>query len=78
MQEDYELLAEMNNVTATKYSDMRQIASKVTKQMEELNSKCKSFYLVRVFTIFVFRPNADTFHRQKIDPSTRRDYPFAK
>lgn len=68
----------MNSVTATKYSDMRQIASKVTKQMEELNSKCKSFYLIRVFTIFVIRPNADTFHRQKIDPSTGRYNPVTK
>ncbi len=40
-QEDYELLAEMNRVTTTKYSDMRQIAYKVSKQVTELNSKCK-------------------------------------
>ncbi|XKL65055.1 hypothetical protein PGB90_005141 [Kerria lacca] len=38
-QEDYELLAQMNSITATKYNDMKQIAAKITKQVNELNSK---------------------------------------
>ncbi|XP_065207795.1 biogenesis of lysosome-related organelles complex 1 subunit 2 [Planococcus citri] len=40
-QEDYELLTNMNNITATKYSDMRQIATKVSKQVQDLNNKYK-------------------------------------
>lgn len=41
LQEDYELLVQMNNLTTTKYADMRQIANKVAKQVSELNTKCK-------------------------------------
>lgn len=40
-QEDYELLVQMNNLTTTKYADMRQIANKVAKQISELNTKYK-------------------------------------
>ncbi|XP_059479312.1 biogenesis of lysosome-related organelles complex 1 subunit 2 isoform X1 [Neocloeon triangulifer] len=41
-QEDYKLLENMNTVTAKKYSDMRQIASNVSKSLFELNEKYKS------------------------------------
>ncbi|XP_065349038.1 biogenesis of lysosome-related organelles complex 1 subunit 2 isoform X2 [Cloeon dipterum] len=38
-QEDYKLLENMNHVTVKKYSDMRQIASNVSKSLIELNEK---------------------------------------
>ncbi|CAB3369625.1 biogenesis of lysosome-related organelles complex 1 subunit 2 isoform X1 [Cloeon dipterum] len=41
-QEDYKLLENMNHVTVKKYSDMRQIASNVSKSLIELNEKYKS------------------------------------
>lgn len=31
----------MNNLAATKYSDIRQITNKVSKQVNELDEKCK-------------------------------------
>ena len=37
--EDYKLLEQMNRLTTTKYSDMRQIASNVGKGISELNGK---------------------------------------
>lgn len=38
--EDYRLLENMNRATITKYSDMKHIASNVSKSMAELNEKC--------------------------------------
>lgn len=40
--EDYKLLEEMNRITITKYSDMKQIAANVSKALKELNDKYKS------------------------------------
>ena len=37
--EEYKLLEQMNRVTATKYSDMRQITANVAKGVEQLNDK---------------------------------------
>lgn len=37
--EEYKLLEQMNSVTATKYSDMRQITSNIAKGMAALNLK---------------------------------------
>jgi len=41
-QEDYKLLEAMNQATATKYSDMRQIAGNIGRTMADLNEKYKS------------------------------------
>ncbi|XP_067140051.1 biogenesis of lysosome-related organelles complex 1 subunit 2 [Centruroides vittatus] len=39
--DDYRLLEEMNRVTITKYSDMKQIAANVSKALKDLNEKYK-------------------------------------
>ncbi|XP_064458029.1 biogenesis of lysosome-related organelles complex 1 subunit 2-like [Ornithodoros turicata] len=39
--DDYRLTEEMNRVTTTKYSDMKQIAGNVNKALKELNEKYK-------------------------------------
>ena len=48
--EEYKLLEQMNRVTATKYSDMRQITSNVAKGVEQLNHKYRELqpYLEQV------------------------------
>lgn len=43
--DDYRLLENMNQATITKYSDMKHIATNVSKSMAELHEKCISFYL---------------------------------
>lgn len=40
-QDDYKLLENMNRATIIKYSDMKHIATNVSKTMVELNDKCK-------------------------------------
>lgn len=40
-QEDYKLLEAMNLATITKYSDMKQIAGNIARNMSDLNEKCK-------------------------------------
>ncbi|XP_029822457.2 biogenesis of lysosome-related organelles complex 1 subunit 2 [Ixodes scapularis] len=39
--DDYRLTEEMNRVTITKYSDMKQIAGNVTRALKDLNEKYK-------------------------------------
>ena len=39
--EEYKLLEQMNKVTLTKYVEMKQIASNISKAMKDLNEKCK-------------------------------------
>lgn len=41
--DDYRLTEEMNRVTITKYSDMKQIAGNVTRALKDLNEKCEYF-----------------------------------
>lgn len=44
VQDDYRLLENMNRATITKYSDMKHIATNVSKAMTELNDKCMHTY----------------------------------
>lgn len=39
--DDYKLLENMNRAMITKYTDMKHIATNITKNMSELNEKCK-------------------------------------
>ena len=39
--EDYKLLENMNKATVTKYSDMKQIAGNIARNMTDLKEKCK-------------------------------------
>uniref|UniRef100_T1JJR6 Biogenesis of lysosome-related organelles complex 1 subunit 2 n=1 Tax=Strigamia maritima TaxID=126957 RepID=T1JJR6_STRMM len=43
--EDYRLLEEMNRVTITKYSDMKQIATNVSKSLKDLQDKYKDLHV---------------------------------
>lgn len=43
VQDDYRLIENMNRATITKYSDMKHIATNVSKAMTELNDKCTVF-----------------------------------
>lgn len=49
-QDDYNLLANMNRVVITKYSDMKQVASKITQSLNEIDAKYKELqpYLVQI------------------------------
>lgn len=49
--EDYKLLENMNQTTISKYSEMKKIASSVSKTMIELNGKCKD-YALYLFIIY--------------------------
>ncbi|KAH8034000.1 hypothetical protein HPB51_018511 [Rhipicephalus microplus] len=48
--DDYRLTEEMNKLTITKYSDMKQIAGNVSKALEDLNGKyrCLKPYLDQI------------------------------
>ncbi|XP_037269516.2 biogenesis of lysosome-related organelles complex 1 subunit 2 [Rhipicephalus microplus] len=48
--DDYRLTEEMNKLTITKYSDMKQIAGNVSKALEDLNEKyrCLKPYLDQI------------------------------
>lgn len=46
--DDYKLFEEMNKVTTTKYSDMKQITANVNKALKDLNEKCKSLNYYRM------------------------------
>ncbi|XP_037518242.1 biogenesis of lysosome-related organelles complex 1 subunit 2 isoform X1 [Rhipicephalus sanguineus] len=48
--DDYRLTEEMNKVTITKYSDMKQIAGNISKALEDLNEKyrCLKPYLDQI------------------------------
>jgi len=37
--DDYKLLEQMNDTTAQRYADIKQVATNVTKSLEDLNSK---------------------------------------
>lgn len=39
--EDYKLLENMNKASVLKYTDMKQVASNISKNMAELNEQCK-------------------------------------
>lgn len=41
--EDYRLLEGMNRETITKYSDMKHVASNISKNLGELNEQCNLF-----------------------------------
>lgn len=38
--DDYRLLENMNKTTVLKYSDMKQVAGNISKNMTELNEQC--------------------------------------
>ena len=71
--EEYKLLEQMNRVTATKYSDMRQITANVAKGVEQLNDKYRELqpYLEQVDQIeeSVARLEAAAF---KLDAYSKR------
>lgn len=41
--EDYRLLENMNKATVLKYTDMKQVAVNISKNMVELNEQCEGF-----------------------------------
>lgn len=51
VQDDYRLIENMNRATITKYSDMKHIASNVSKAMTELNDKCT--VLINIMFMFL-------------------------
>lgn len=53
---EYQLLEQMNKVTAAKYKDLTQVAANVGKGIVELNEKCKKTLVVPDKCSFIYYP----------------------
>ncbi|KAH9360724.1 hypothetical protein HPB48_000418 [Haemaphysalis longicornis] len=68
--DDYRLTEEMNKLTITKYSDMKQIAGNVSKALKDLNEKCLRHHKQRLAsdaTSVTHRKQAVTYWRERQD-----------
>lgn len=52
--EDYRLLENMNKATVLKYTDMKQVASNISKNMVELNDQCKQNFIILLSKCIMF------------------------
>ena len=46
--EDYKLLEQMNKVTLSKYSEMKNLSTAVGNALQDLNDRCKQIHVVSI------------------------------
>lgn len=67
---EYQLLEQMNKVTAAKYKDLTQVAANVGKGIIELNAKCKETFIYWQCTylnVFFFTVKSLEVYLEQID-----------